>query len=371
MSLAPPSAPATDGDRARGLARLLASLADPPPPDQLGATVCQLACRHLAVDAAAFFVGDDRPEPLGAAGFAAAAPPAGVPASLSAADVARLENWAVDAGYRQLDLALVTLDARPAGLLALFSVAGPSLDAALLEILSLGLSGALAHARAARELVRAYEQQDREQDQRVRAERMRALGEMARGIAHDFNNVLNAILGQTGVLAALIGAEPAVGDALERLRKVALDGADTIRRVQEFSGQRRDRDFDRVDLGDVVRRAGDELRRRAPSNVRVEVRLGGRRVVRGNADELDELVRVLVDNALEAMPDGGTVGLELAPASDDVALLVADDGVGMPAGVKARALDPFFTTKGSRRKGLGLALAHGVARRHGGASLWW
>ena len=351
--------------RARGLARLLAIVADPPAPEDFGSGVCQLACRHLEVDAAALFLGGERPERLGVAGLVADLPD-GLPASLSAAEIARLQAWAAAAGYRRVELALLTLDARPTGLLALFSVAGTPFDAADLEILGLGISRAWIHARAARQLSRAFEEQDREQDELVRAERMRALGEMARGIAHDFNNALNAILGLTGVLGALVGDRPAAAEALERLRKVALDGAGTIRRVQEFSGQRRDREFERVDVGRLVRIAGDELRLRAPAEIAVDVQADRHCAVDGNGDELGEMVRVLVDNAIEAMPDGGSLVLGLATSGDEVALVVADTGVGMSASVKRRALDPFFTTKGSRAKGLGLALAWGVVRRHGG-----
>jgi signal transduction histidine kinase len=350
----------SDLDRARGVARLLAALAEPPTPESFGATICQLACRHLAVDAAALFVGDVQPERFGAAGFALEPPP-GMPASLAAADIARLQLWAVEAGYRQLDLALLTHDARPAGVLALFSTTGAPFDAADLDIIGVGVARALVHARHADRAAA-----DREQDQLVRAERMRALGEMARGIAHDFNNALNAILGQTGVLGALVGDRPAAAHALERLRKVALDGAATIRRVQEFSGQRRDRDFDRIDLGRVVGAAGDDVRSRAPAGVHVDVLVATRAIVEGNAEELGELVRVLVDNALEAMPEGGTLTLELSSVGHDLQLMVADTGIGMSASVRRRALDPFFTTKGSRKKGLGLALAYGVVKRHGG-----
>jgi signal transduction histidine kinase len=345
----------------------LAALIDPPSPEKFGATVCQLACRHLAVGAAALFVGDEHPECFGASGFAVDPPP-GVPASLSAADVARLQAWAAEAGFRQLDLALLAIDARPAGLLALFATEGPPVDGADLDLLGVAVSRALVHARAVRARRRdPAADEPHAQDELVRAERLRALGEMARGIAHDFNNALNAILGQTGVLAALVGDRPAAADALERLRKVALDGAATIRRVQEFSGQRRDRDFDRVDLGRLVAAAGEELRTRAPVGVRIEVAVGARRAVAGNAEELAELVRALVDNAIEARPDGGALTLELAPSGEDrLTLTVADSGVGMSANVQRRALDPFFTTKGSGKKGLGLALAYGVVTRHGG-----
>ena len=172
-----------DRDSSRSLARFFATLADSPASDRFGDAVCQLARRHLAVDAAAFFVGDDRPERLGSAGFVvepagfavepagfavepaglavepaglavepaglAAEPPPGVPASLAAADLARLQAWAIEAGYRQLDLALLTLDTRPRGLLALFSRAGAPLAPAELDLLGVGLSRAFGQARSA------------------------------------------------------------------------------------------------------------------------------------------------------------------------------------------------------------------------------
>jgi signal transduction histidine kinase len=345
-----------DSDRARGLARLVAALIDPPPPEHFGATVCQLACRHLGVAAAALFDGGDTPERIGAAGFATE-PPRDLLRSLGAPDVARLQAWAADAGYRRLELALLGAEAQPPGLLALFGGDGPRFDAADLHLLGDAVARALVHSRA----------QDREQTELVRAERMRALGEMARGIAHDFNNALNAILGQTGVVARLVEDRADAAHALERLRKVALDGAATIRRVQEFSGQRRDRDFERVDLGRLVGDAADELRTRAPDGIRVEVAVRAAGFVAGNSEELAELLRVLIDNALEAMPAGGTLTLELAPSgAEEVELSVADTGVGMSASVRRRALDPFFTTKGSRKKGLGLSLAYGLVKRHGG-----
>jgi CheY-like chemotaxis protein len=101
--------------------------------------------------------------------------------------------------------------------------------------------------------------------------------------------------------------------------------------------------------------------------VRFEMTVGSQRAVDGNTEELGELVRALVENALEAMPDGGTLSIGLVAAGDAVTLTVADSGVGMSPSVRRRALDPFFTTKALPKKGLGLALAYGVVTRHGGA----
>ena len=362
--VAPDGAPVLGLDvaRVRGVARLLATLHDSSGAAAFATQVCARACQLLAVDAAALFDDAEPPEPVAYAGAIA-----DMCARTLSADPERLRSWAAGAGFARVELAPLGRDGRSSGgMLALFSFAGAPLADMELETLGHGLTLALERQRTADRLGRAYHQQDREQEQLVRAERLRALGDMARGIAHDFNNILNAILGQTGVLAVLVGDRPDAVAALERLRAVALDGAATIRRVQEFSGQRHDRDFELVDLGALVVRAAADLRARVPDGVRVDVQIGAPPSVHGNAAELEELLRALVDNAHEALADGGAIVLELTSTADDVALTVADSGIGMPEGSQRHAFDPFFTTKGSRAKGLGLAMAYGIARRHGG-----
>jgi signal transduction histidine kinase/CheY-like chemotaxis protein len=356
--------------RARGIARLLATLGDPATVEQLAGRVCESARRQLGVDAAALFIcGDDGgPIECVAADGLAVEPPADLPGSLAAAALARLRGWAADAGFGLVELAPLVLDGVTAGVLALFLIDGAPFDADDLQSLGTGVAQALDHLRGVHELSRVVERQDREHDQLLRAERMRALGDMALGIAHDFNNVLNAILAQVGALAALHGpdAPPAATEALERLRKVALDGAATVGRVQEFSGQRRDREFEPVDVATLVGAVGDELRLRAPAGVRVEVQVAGaRHPVLGSVGELRELLHALVENALEAVGEAGTVALELALAGEQLTLVVSDSGAGMSPAVRRRALDPFFTTK-PRKKGLGLSVAWSIVRRHGG-----
>jgi signal transduction histidine kinase/CheY-like chemotaxis protein len=360
------SEPPVELARARGIARLLATLGAPATVEALAARVCELARAHVGVDAAALFLerpnDADRVAPAASAGMMVEPPP-DVPGSLAAGDLERLRAWAAHAGYRRV--ALTPLGADPNGLLALFVVDGAPFVDDDLRTLAAGVAQALGHVRGVHELSRAAERQDREHDQLLRAERMRALGDMALGIAHDFNNVLNAILAQTGALMALVGDAPAAAAALERLRQAGLDGAATIRRVQEFSGQRRDREFEPVDVAAIVSRVADRLRARSPSGVRLHVVIAAYPPALGNASELEELLNALVDNALEAVGDTGTVTLELSTSGEQLTLLVGDSGPGMTPSVRRRAFDPFFTTK-PRNKGLGLSVAWGITRRHGG-----
>jgi CheY-like chemotaxis protein/anti-sigma regulatory factor (Ser/Thr protein kinase) len=89
----------------------------------------------------------------------------------------------------------------------------------------------------------------------------------------------------------------------------------------------------------------------------------------GVASEIREALVNLVFNAIDAMPDGGVLTVNTARLATDVGdavrVSVADNGIGMDAEARRRCLEPFFTTKGERGTGLGLAMVYGVAQRHG------
>lgn len=354
-------------ERVRAAARLAAALPVAASADHLGARVCKLSRELLHVDAVALWAGAKVPRLLARDGFVLD-PPAELPGG-QPGDLERLAAWGAATGFRRVELAPIQLDWHPAGALGLFTVAdGPRLEPCDLATLGDAIGAALAQVRTACELKSAYEKRDREQDQVVRNERMRALGAMALGIAHDFNNVLNGILAQLGVLERLAGEREDLHAAVARLRKTALDGAATVEQVQDFSRQRRDQDeFSPLTFAELVEAAAQAARERGSIGLDVRVVLGSSARVHGSADELSDALQALVDNAMEAMPTGGTLTLDLAERGDELVLVVADTGRGMSRDVRRRAFDPFFTTKGSRKRGLGLSVAYGVVRRHGGS----
>jgi signal transduction histidine kinase len=354
-------------DRLRAAARIGIALGDPTTLDNLAVRLCRLSRALLGADATMLYLDADHPRVVASEGFTLD-PPEALLKGFAPADLERLTKWASRSGYRRVELAPVPLDHHVAGLLAIFSASpGVTLEAADLQTLGAGIGVAIRQLRATDELRRAYEQREREQDQVVRAERMRALGAMALGIAHDFNNVLNAILAQAGVLGELAGPHPELQAALGKLRHTAIEGAGTVEKVNEFSRQRRDQEFSTVDLGPLVEAAARKVRQEAP-NLRIVAALEPGAECAGNTTELGEVVLALVDNAVEAMASAsaGTLTLELKVGAEELVLLVGDTGQGMSRDVRRRAFDPFFTTKGSRVKGLGLSLAFGIVRRHGG-----
>jgi len=231
---------------------------------------------------------------------------------------------------------------------------------------------AVENSRLYAELERALEGVQKSQDQLVQVERLRALGEMAAGVAHDFNNLLAVVLLRTELLLAR-GQAPAVAESLTMIRQAAHDGAQTVRRIQEFTRTRSTRPFGRVDmqqvLQEVVELARPRWRDQAQSRgVSYDVRVEGGTVplVAGTAEELREALLNLLNNALEAMPAGGTFTFRATAEGDRVVIRAADGGCGMSEETRRRVFEPFFTTKGAQGNGLGLAVVWGIMARHGG-----
>jgi GAF domain-containing protein len=229
---------------------------------------------------------------------------------------------------------------------------------------------ALRSARLFEERETAYSELAAAQDQLVRTEKLRALGEMASGVAHDFNNVLAAILGRAQLLMGNL-RDPRLREWVQIIDRVAQDGAQTVRRLQEFTRIRRDQPVVAVDLNDVVRGALEMTESRwrdepARQGAVIELRTSLPPVppIAGDPAELREAMTNLILNAVDAMPGGGVLELTTAAAGDSVEVTVSDTGVGMPESVRAKIFDPFFTTKGARGTGLGLSMTYGILVRH-------
>jgi signal transduction histidine kinase len=244
----------------------------------------------------------------------------------------------------------------------------------LLETVSYHVGVALKNAELFSRLQDSYIQLNEAQDGLVRSEKLRALGEMASGVAHDFNNVLGAILGRAQLLKGRTRSKEMKAE-LAIIERAALDGASTVRRLQDFTRVRTDRTFQPVALAQLAEdclsltrgRWRDEAER-AGTQYDVTTELADGLHVAGQASELREVLTNLILNALDAMPRGGTLRLltRRGERADEVAIEVADDGEGMSDDVRARIFDPFFTTKGVRGVGLGLSVVYGIVQRHGG-----
>jgi signal transduction histidine kinase/putative methionine-R-sulfoxide reductase with GAF domain len=234
---------------------------------------------------------------------------------------------------------------------------------------------ALSSARLFEERGQAYAELAAAQDSLMRAEKLRALGEMASGVAHDFNNLLAAICGRTQLLLGRID-DPVLQRWLLAIKRAADDGAQTVRRLQEFTRIRRDQPFVSVDLNEVIRGALEvtetRWRHEAQSGgivIAVETALAPLPAISGNPVELREMMTNLILNAVDAMPEGGRLQLSSSADDTEVEAAIEDTGGGMTEEVRQRLFDPFFTTKGPKGTGLGLSITYGIVSRHGGRIL--
>jgi GAF domain-containing protein/CheY-like chemotaxis protein len=230
---------------------------------------------------------------------------------------------------------------------------------------------ALRSARLFEERTRAYSELASAQDQLVRTEKLRALGEMASGVAHDFNNLLASILGRAQLTLQRL-QDPQLRKWLQVIERSALDGAQTVRRLQEFTRTRRDQPFVAVDLNEVIRGAleitqsrwREETRSRGV-DVEVQTSFGTLPTVAGDPAELREAMTNLILNAVDAMPTGGTLTLTTRVENNLIVVTISDTGVGIPEAIRGKIFDPFFTTKGPQGTGLGLSMTYGILSRHG------
>jgi PAS domain S-box-containing protein len=215
------------------------------------------------------------------------------------------------------------------------------------------------------------------QQQVIQQERLRALGAMASGIAHDFNNALAAILGFTELLIYrpenLLNTEKTLR-YLQMMNTAAKDAGNVVNRLREFYRQREEGEvFAPVDLNHLVEEAVSLTQPKWKNQseakgiaIQMATELGAVPPVIGNAADLREALTNLVFNAVDAMPQGGTITLRTRTDNSRIILEVADNGTGMTEEVRSHCLEPFFTTKGERGTGLGLSMVYGILQRHQG-----
>ena len=231
---------------------------------------------------------------------------------------------------------------------------------------------ALGQAARYQELARSYEELRASREVLARTHKLRALGEMAAGVSHDLRNLLNPISLhlQLSQRAIAKGDHEQVAESVVKMREIVKRGVQTIDRLRDFSqqspsGSARVENVDKL-ATEAVELGRARLSGRLSGGVAIELTLGGPPpVMVHGADLVSALVNFVV-NAIDAMPDGGTVSVATGADDEGVWVRVEDDGPGMPPDVERRIFEPFFSTKGERGSGLGLAMVYAFVQRSGG-----
>ena len=285
-------------------------------------------------------------------------------------------------GLRAMVLAPLKVESRVFGLLVAARQAAQSFSSGECEFLyQLSEHVALAshQAQLHEALQQAYDDLRQTQQAVMQQERLRALGQMASGIAHDINNALSPVALYT---QSLLELEPNLSartrDYLQTIQRSVEDVAHTVSRMREFYRQREPQltsvavnpnqlvqqviDLTRARWSDMAQQRGTVITLRSELAEQLPVILAVE-------SEIREALINLIFNAVDALPNGGVLTLRTrllhaAGGADQVQVEVGDDGVGMDEETLRRCMEPFFTTKGERGTGLGLAMVYGVVKRH-------
>lgn len=226
---------------------------------------------------------------------------------------------------------------------------------------------ALCETRKALERLKAAEQRI------LSSERIRVAAKLMEDIGHHFSNLLMKVMG-SAEMGLLDVTEERARKLFESIRDACKDIAKALRlALFEAHAGLRLRDLPLVDINEVALRALSmamehaTLRGMAMSNLKREIELTPTPNVHGDPERLTEALCEIILNAIEAMmPHGGKLSVRTGVKFDRVQVEISDNGVGMDEFVLSRAKEPFFTTKGERRLGIGLTIAEAIIRQHGG-----
>lgn len=215
----------------------------------------------------------------------------------------------------------------------------------------------------------------------LQAQKMEAMGQLAGGMAHDFNNLLTVITSNVDLIVSAIPSQLQIHEHLTEIRRAANQAAGLTRQLLNFT-QRRAEDPRVVNLNEVVIDSQPLLRRVIGEASELSVKTSAKApLVKIDRAQLEQVLMNLVFNARDALRERGVVEVSTerrkveqgdshtstVPPGEYAVLTVRDTGIGMTPETRARAFDPFYTTKDiGRGTGLGLALVYTIVKQAGG-----
>jgi PAS domain S-box-containing protein len=269
----------------------------------------------------------------------------------------------------------IKIEQRVVGLLQVWHTADELIGAEAADTikdLAVHVAGSIHNANLYRDLQQSYSDLQHAQRQLIRIEKLRALGELSAGVAHDFNNVLAVILGNAQHLMEITEDKKLI-EGLISIESASKDGANTIRRIQEFAQPSAGREESRFDLHKLVQDTLSVVQPRLKRDARfkgikIEITTELQDAVYISADRnaLREALMNILFNSVDALSEGGQINIGSVIRKSRVVVRIADDGAGMTDDVRERIFDPFFTTKGVKGLGLGMSIVYTAMQQNKG-----
>ena len=230
----------------------------------------------------------------------------------------------------------------------------------------------LEHARLYGELQREIAERRQIEQELVRTQRLRAVGELSAGISHNLNNILTSVLGPAQLLERRTN-DPAILREAHDIIAAARRARDLVHRLHLSVRTEEEDELQPVAINEIVQEVVQSTRprwkdERESSGIAIAVvmQLGDVLPIRGTESRLHDILTNLLFNAVDAMPEAGTITIGTEAVAEGVQLTFRDTGIGMDEETRQRVFEPFFTTKMEVGTGLGLSTAYGTVTRWGG-----
>jgi two-component system, cell cycle sensor histidine kinase and response regulator CckA len=231
------------------------------------------------------------------------------------------------------------------------------------------------------EMKNAEMERARIEKQYRQAQKVEAIGRLAGGVAHDMNNLLVPIVGYSELLLTYFDPGDRLHHFVKQISEAGDRCKDLVQQLLAF-GRKQTLEYQPIDLNHTIVEFGQLLNRTIRENIEISTVLAPEiETIRADIGQIEQVIMNLCVNAQDAMQDGGKLVMETAVTEFDrsdvlanpgfkmgryVVLAVSDTGVGMDPATKKQIFEPFFSTKGARGTGLGLATVYGIVMQHGG-----
>lgn len=207
------------------------------------------------------------------------------------------------------------------------------------------------------------------QAQLYQAQKLESLGNLAGGIAHDFNNILAAIIGYTELAMSHTQESTQLAEDLGEIYRGGIRAKDLVHQILQFARQTEE-EKGAFNIEMVVKEVTKFIRSSIPSNITINENVLANGQVYGNETQIYQVLLNLCTNGYQAMdPDGGILSITIEDVDNmqQVKMVVSDTGCGIDSSILNSIFDPYFTTKSQNNgSGMGLAVAHGIIKSHGG-----